>query len=84
MRQTNSVITLAPHPKLMHIHSTAMPLILPQDSKLITAWLDEQNSNTEMFADLLQPHLPQKLIAQQIDKPSSYRAVAPAFEIAQD
>lgn len=79
-----SIITLAPHPKLSAIHSKAMPLILPQDSKLITAWLDEQNSNTEMFSDLLQPHLPQNLIAQQIDKPSTYKPVAPAFEIAQD
>ena len=79
-----SVITLAPHPKLMAIHSKAMPLILPPQPDLINAWLDEHNSNTEMFADLLQPHLPQPLMAQQIDKPSSYQPIGTAFDIAPD
>ncbi|MBZ9610923.1 SOS response-associated peptidase family protein [Rheinheimera maricola] len=79
-----SIITLAPHPKLVAIHSKAMPLILPQDRNLINAWLDKQNSNTAMFTDLLKPHLPQSLIAQQIDKPSRYQPVAAVFEIEQD
>ena len=79
-----SVITLAPHAKLKAIHTKAMPLILPQQPELINAWLDEHNSNTDMFTELLKPHIPQTLIAQQIDKPSSYQPVAPPFEIEHD
>lgn len=71
-----SVITLPPHPKLTHIHSKAMPLILPQDSNLINNWLSPQVTNVECFQSLLQPNIPQALIAQKIDKPSSHQSIA--------
>ena len=79
-----SIITLPPHPKLIPIHSKAMPLILPQQPAVVNAWLDEHNSNIEMFSDLLKPHIPQSLLAQQIDKPSSFKPVGAEFEIEQD
>lgn len=79
-----SVITLAPHEKLRHIHSKAMPLILPQESSLITSWLDTQNSNVNSFNHLLTPHIPQNLIAQQIDKPMTHQAINEAELISKD
>jgi len=69
-----SVITLPPHSKLKHIHSKAMPLILPQDQNLINAWLDPAFNDTTQFEPLLNPHIPTNLIAQQIDKPAHYNA----------
>jgi len=70
-----SIITLPPHPQLMHIHSKAMPLLLPQEPNIIDAWLDPNVTNVEQFKYLLTPHIPQPLIAQQIDKPSSFNAI---------
>ena len=70
-----SIITLPPHEKIKHIHSKAMPLILPQNKDLLTAWLDSAQTNTELFNHLLQPHLPQNLWAQAIDKPSTFNAI---------
>lgn len=69
-----SVITLPPHSKLKHIHSKAMPLILPQDQNLINAWLDPEFNDTSQFQPLLSPHIPTNLIAQQIDKPARFNA----------
>ena len=71
-----SVITLPPHEKLKHIHSKAMPLILPQEPSLIASWLDPTFNEVEQFESLLQPHIPQNLIAQQIDKPSKFNAIS--------
>ncbi len=71
-----SVITLPPHPKLKHIHSKAMPLILPQDIDLINNWLSPQITDVEKFQSLLSPTIPQALIAQKIDKPSNYQSIA--------
>jgi putative SOS response-associated peptidase YedK len=70
-----SIITLPPHPKLKHIHSKAMPLILPQDKGLIDSWLSTNVTDTQQFSPLLLPHIPQALIAQRIDKPNSYQAI---------
>jgi putative SOS response-associated peptidase YedK len=70
-----SVITLPPHPKLKHIHSKAMPLILPQEPALVDSWLSTDITDTQQFSSLLSPHIPQPLIAQQIDKPNSYQAI---------
>jgi putative SOS response-associated peptidase YedK len=78
-----SVITLPPHPKLTHIHSKAMPLILPQNDGWLDAWLSPQTDIRE-FEPLLQPHLPQNLIAQQIDKPSNYKPVGEPIMIDHD
>ncbi|MDF2179974.1 SOS response-associated peptidase family protein [Aliiglaciecola sp. CAU 1673] len=75
-----SIITLPPHPKLMHIHSKAMPLILPQDQGLLDSWLSEEVTDIENFSPLLAPHIPQDLITQEIDKPSTYNALSdPGF-----
>ncbi|MEY8200282.1 MAG: SOS response-associated peptidase family protein [Colwellia sp.] len=73
-----SVITLPPHPKLQHIHSKAMPLILPQESDLVNSWLSTDITDTRQFSPLLSPHIPQPLIAQRIDKPNSYQAIGEA------
>ncbi|MDX5406281.1 MAG: SOS response-associated peptidase [Chromatiaceae bacterium] len=79
-----SVITLPPHPKLMHIHSKASPLLLPLDTDLINRWLDESITDTDEFTPLLQPHIPYDLLAQQIDKPSTYQPIADQFTIFSD
>ena len=71
-----SVITLPPHPKLMKIHSKAMPLILPPESLLVDRWLNTQFNEVEQFEHLLQPHIPQNLIAHQIDKPMTYNVIS--------
>lgn len=70
-----SIITLPPHPKLSHIHSKAMPLILPQNKGVLDIWLDSSATNTDLLNDLLQPHIPQDLIAYPINKPSEYRQI---------
>lgn len=79
-----SVITLPPHDKLKHIHSKAMPLILPQDDDIIDNWLAPNINNIEQFEPLLTPNIPQNLLAQQIDKPSRYKPVGDRVLIAKD
>lgn len=79
-----SVITLPPHEKLVHIHSKAMPLILPQDETIINNWLDVALTDVEQFTPLLQPHIPQNLIAQQIDKPMTHNPINKPELIALD
>lgn len=58
-----------------HIHSKAMPLMLSTDSALIDRWLSQEVTDITQFEPLLSPHILQPLIAQQIDKPSSYQAI---------
>ncbi|QOL24858.1 SOS response-associated peptidase family protein [Thalassotalea sp. LPB0316] len=77
-----SVITLPPHDKLTHIHSKASPLIVPKIR--YNQWLDPNEQNPKVFDDLLAPHLPHKLYAQHIDKPSSYHPVGQVEVIAAD
>ncbi|RZF80533.1 hypothetical protein EXT46_10950 [Pseudoalteromonas sp. CO325X] len=79
-----SIITLPPHPKLSLIHSKAMPLMLPQGRGVLDMWLDNSVTNTDLLNDLLQPHLPQDLIAYQINKPSEYRQVGDKKLIKKD
>ncbi|WP_077343321.1 SOS response-associated peptidase family protein [Pseudocolwellia agarivorans] len=71
-----SVITLPPHEKLKHIHSKAMPLMLPQNDSLINSWLDTSNTNVDNFNHLLTPHIPQNLTAHQIDKPKTHNQIS--------
>ena len=78
-----SVITLPPHPKIQNIHSKAMPLILPQKGSWMDAWLNPK-TDPQSLLPLLTPHLPQSLIAQQINKPSEYQGIAEPFVIKQD
>jgi putative SOS response-associated peptidase YedK len=79
-----SVITLPPHEKLKHIHSKAMPLILPQESSLVDRWLDPSYREIGRFEPLLQPIIPQDLIAQKIDKPMTHQAISEPLVIYQD
>jgi putative SOS response-associated peptidase YedK len=79
-----SVITLRPHEKLKHIHNKAMPLILPQQDDVLNAWLDPNFKELAFFAPLLQPHIPQSLIAYPIDKPSTYQRVGEIELISAD
>jgi putative SOS response-associated peptidase YedK len=84
MKLSCSVITLPPHEKLKHIHSKAMPLILPQESSLIDNWLNPQFNDIEQFEPLLKPYLPQTLLAQQIDRPMTHQVISKAQIIVQD
>lgn len=79
-----SVITLPPHPKLMGIHSKPSPLMLPLDKQLIDNWLDESVTDPAAFTPLLQPQIPYDLLAQQVDKPSTYQATSEIFVIKSD
>ena len=79
-----SVITLPPHPKLKDIHSKAMPLILPQSENVINDWLNPTVHNVEKFDGLLTPHIPQSIIAQQVDKPSLYNLINNHLLISKD
>jgi putative SOS response-associated peptidase YedK len=84
VKMSCSVITLPPHPKLQHIHSKAMPLILPQEAAIIDTWLDPACNDTSELQSLLTPNIPQALIAQQIDKPSKFNAINEPLLIAKD
>jgi putative SOS response-associated peptidase YedK len=79
-----SVITLPPHEKLKHIHSKAMPLVLPQDSSLVDKWLNPQMNDVGQFERLLCPFLPQTLIARQIDKPMTHQVISESQTIKND
>ncbi len=84
MKLSCSVITLPPHEKLKHIHSKAMPLILPQSSSLVDKWLDPLFTETAQFDSLLQPHIPENIVAQEIDKPMSHQPVSDLQVICHD
>ncbi|MBS3796364.1 SOS response-associated peptidase family protein [Pseudoalteromonas sp. BDTF-M6] len=79
-----SVITLPPHNKLKHIHSKAMPLMLPQGDEVMNMWLDSSLTDNELFNDLLKPNLPQDLITYQIDKPSTHQQISERILIPKD
>ena len=79
-----SVITLPPHEKLKHYHEKSMPLILNQNDGSIDMWLDSTLTDVSVFEVLLQPHLPQDLLAQRIDKPSIHQAIGEPELIAAD
>lgn len=79
-----SVITLPPHPKLAHIHSKAMPMILPQQGNWMDMWLQHDFADVAQFEPLLAANLPQSLWAQQIDKPSSYQGLSEKLLIEAD
>lgn len=78
-----SVVTLAPHKKLRFIHSKSSPLILNQHNDETTLWLDCKRDLQQVRA-LLQPHLPQDLWAQKINKPSQYQAIDEPFLLEAD
>lgn len=79
-----SVITLPPHEKLTHIHSKAMPLILPQDENIIDSWLNTTLIDVEQLTPFLRANIPQNLIAQQIDKPMTHNTISKPELITSD
>lgn len=76
-----SIITLAPHPKLMPFHSKAMPMMLPAFA--YDDWLNP-DTNINQFNDLLQPKLYTGLKAFPINKPSLHQPIAEAILIEPD
>lgn len=70
-----SIVTLPPHPKLKHIHSKAMPLILPLHDNATQRWLDQSNNQAIGLEDLLIPNIPVNLKATPIKKPSEPVAI---------
>ncbi|MAI39355.1 MAG: hypothetical protein CL599_17740 [Alteromonas sp.] len=60
-----------------------MPLILPQHDSTINMWLDNR-TDISVFTDLLTPHLPQMLLAQRIDKPSTDSTISKPVTIKAD
>lgn len=79
-----SVITLAGHEKLRPFHEKSMPLILNQQDGSMDLWLDGSQTDVSVFDIMLQPHLPQDLLAQHVDKPSTHRPVGEPLLIAAD
>lgn len=61
-----SIITLAGHEALAHIHRKSMPLWLPDNE--MDAWLDERLTETDSFTPLLTPALRTPLRCTPIDK----------------
>ncbi|WP_430455636.1 SOS response-associated peptidase [Rheinheimera sp.] len=76
-----SIITLAPHPKLMPFHSKAMPMMLPPSA--FDLWLAE-DSNINQFKPLLQPKIYTGLQAIPINKPSLHQTIAEVIDIEPD
>ena len=70
-----SVITLAPHPRLMDIHSKSTPLFLPNDPRVIERWLSPDITDISEFSPLLQPFLPETVRCVPIDRPGSQKQV---------
>lgn len=83
-RVSCSIITNPPHPDLVPYHSKASPLILPQTSPLLDAWLDMSHHNLRMFDELFVPALRHNFLVQQIDKPSSYKPKGEAILLRPD
>jgi putative SOS response-associated peptidase YedK len=79
-----SVITLPAHEQLKTFHEKSTPLMLPQDDSTMDMWLDCTLTEVDVFNDLLVPHIPQDLLAQQIDKPSTFNPLGETVRIAAD
>ncbi|MCL1058445.1 SOS response-associated peptidase [Shewanella gelidimarina] len=74
-RVSCSIITNPPHLDLLPYHSKASPMILPEDSSIMDAWLSPENQQVDMFSALLKPALRHDFIVEQIDKPSQYKPI---------
>ena len=75
-----SVITLPGHAALQNIHRKSMPLWLPESD--YNRWLDQQQTDTAVFADLLEPALRTDLKATPIDKSRTKQAIGESFLIS--
>ena len=79
-----SIITLPPHEKLIPYHSTASPMMLPQEGPWIEMWLDSEFHEVEQFQPLLEPAIRHNLRVQQIDKPGKRNPIGESFVIPKD
>ncbi|MDU0354327.1 SOS response-associated peptidase family protein [Paraglaciecola aquimarina] len=79
-----SIITLPAHHKLAQYHSKSSPLMLRQDDDTMHMWLDPSVTDVQILNNLLRPNLPQNLLAQRIDKPSTFRTIGAVERITAD
>ncbi len=79
-----SVVTLAPHPKLLPIHQKASPLMLSLHDNSMQRWLDCEANPADSLADLLQPAIRHHFRVVPINKPSLYEPIGDQFNIAPD
>lgn len=78
-----SIITLPPLiPQWDAIHPKSIPLIIDfENETLVKQWLDPDNQEVEMFAELLQPKIQKPMVVTKIDKPSKWNPIADSFMI---
>ena len=79
-----SVVTLAPHPKLLPIHEKASPLMLSLHDNSVQRWLDCATYPADSLEDLLVPTIRHRFTVIPINKPSLYEPVGDSFVIAPD
>ncbi|MBT1066022.1 SOS response-associated peptidase family protein [Bowmanella sp. Y26] len=79
-----SIITLGLHNKLLPFHEKSMPLILNQADGSMDLWLDCRQTDVSVFDILLQPFLPQDLLAQRVDKPSNHQPIGKPIAVIAD
>jgi putative SOS response-associated peptidase YedK len=79
-----SVVTLAPHPKLMPIHDKASPLMLSLEDNSLQRWLDCEANPVETLSDLLEPTIRHQFTVTPINKPSLYQPIGESFTIEPD
>lgn len=77
-----AIITLPGHPALADIHEKSTPLWLSHTS--FDAWLDPNNTDTQVFEPLLTPRLHKTLIATPIDKTFTKKPIGRGFEIPKE
>ena len=74
---STSIITKAPHPKMMQYHHKASPFILDQSDDSIDLWLDP-TTNLANLTPLLTPFIPQDLSVAEIAKPNQLTPISQA------
>jgi putative SOS response-associated peptidase YedK len=80
-----SIITLAGHPKLAHIHRKSLPLLFNQHQiDDMQQWLDPTVTDTEKLQPLLMSQLRLPLAVVPVDRSSTKRAIGDSFIIAAD
>lgn len=81
-----SIITLPPHPQWVDVHPKSMPLILPDDTTVIDAWLDPAQNEVAGFEALLVPTIRNVQLVTPIGRPSKWNVVGETriLEVNQD
>jgi putative SOS response-associated peptidase YedK len=77
-----SVITLAPHPKWVGIHSKSTPLFLPPETSILQRWLSKDIVDTAEFDELLTPSFPERLLCLPIERPGNQIPTGLSIEIS--